>query len=297
MDLLLVGVTVVSLGLAITMSIVAWTLLRNERERSAARVEALEALAFAEPAAEPAPIVERRVETREPVMDDDNWDLALAVRPSRDIEHLAHPIRHEPSRSTAWSEPMFENEPASGVAGRRWLAIAAIVLVIGAGVATISALRSPELIAAIEASRPKPSQTVDGRPLELLSLRHSTEADGTFTITGLVQNPSDGKELDKVDAVVYLFDDSGRFFAQGRAGLDVSTVQPGDESPFVVKIANAGGIGRYRVGFRRGDGRVVAHVDRRGQLPSGTTGDTLGDELELARPAGGMRPVERPSTR
>ena len=46
MELLLIGVTVVSLGLAVTMSAVAWTLLKAERQRAAARIEALEALAF-----------------------------------------------------------------------------------------------------------------------------------------------------------------------------------------------------------------------------------------------------------
>ena len=45
MEFLLIGVTVVSLGLAIVMSVVAWKLLRTERQRSAARVEALDALA------------------------------------------------------------------------------------------------------------------------------------------------------------------------------------------------------------------------------------------------------------
>jgi hypothetical protein len=192
---------------------------------------------------------------------------------------------------------MFENQPAAGVAGRRWLAIAAILLLIGAAVATRSALRSPEVAAAIEASRSKTAEGTDVQPLELLSLRHSTESDGMFTITGLVQNPSAGQELDKVEAVVYLFDDSGRFFATGRSGLEVTTVEPGDESPFVVKIASATGVSRYRVGFRRGDGRVVAHVDRRGQLPAGTTGDALFDGADLARPAGGMKPVDGVSSR
>ena len=46
MESLLIGVTVVSLGLAATMAVVAWTLLKAERQRSAARIEALEALAF-----------------------------------------------------------------------------------------------------------------------------------------------------------------------------------------------------------------------------------------------------------
>ena len=92
--------------------------------------------------------------------------------------------------------------------------------------------------------------------------------------------------------MVYLFDDEGHFFASGKAALDVPTVEPGDESPFVVKVSGPSPVSKYRVGFRQGDGRVVAHIDRRGQLPSGTTGDELAAEAELARPAGGMRPVD-----
>src|SRR5690349_8516727 len=46
MELVLIAVTSVSLVIAVVMSVVAWTLLKNERQRSAARVEALEALAF-----------------------------------------------------------------------------------------------------------------------------------------------------------------------------------------------------------------------------------------------------------
>ncbi len=56
MESLLIAVTVISLGLAVTMSVVAWTLLKAERQRAAARIEALEALAFSgEPEHQEAP--------------------------------------------------------------------------------------------------------------------------------------------------------------------------------------------------------------------------------------------------
>jgi len=48
MEALLVGVTIVSLLLAITMSAVAWTLWQADRQRTAARADALEALAFSD---------------------------------------------------------------------------------------------------------------------------------------------------------------------------------------------------------------------------------------------------------
>ena len=110
----------------------------------------------------------------------------------------------------------------------------------------------------------------DAQPLELLSLRHATDDAGTFTVTGLVQNPQSGRALRGVVAVIYLFDQQGRFLSSGRAAIDVPAFQPGDESPFVVKIPAVGAVTRYRVGFRYTDGAVVAHVDRRGQLPDGT---------------------------
>ena len=41
MDIILLGVTVVSLIVALVMSIAAWRLMRDEKKRSAARVAAL----------------------------------------------------------------------------------------------------------------------------------------------------------------------------------------------------------------------------------------------------------------
>jgi hypothetical protein len=115
----------------------------------------------------------------------------------------------------------------------------------------------------------------DARPIELLSLRHSVDSDGAFTVTGLVQNPFDGRVVRGVDAVVYLFDRDGKSLGTGQAALDFTALPPGDESPFVVRVPKAGPVSRYRVGFRSQEGGVVAHVDRRGQLPGGPVGDAI----------------------
>jgi hypothetical protein len=179
---------------------------------------------------------------------------------------------------------MFQEQARAGGSARLWLGVAAVALLAAAGGVVASALRSPEIRAAVEAS----SVPDAVRPLELLSLRHSTNAEGAFVVTGLVQNPPSGQELRGIEAVVYLFDADGKYFASGRAALDVPTVLPGDESPFVVTIAQVGNVSRYRVGFRRSDGRVVAHEDRRGELPEGTTGDILAPE-PLATPSGSVR--------
>jgi len=75
--------------------------------------------------------------------------------------------------------------------------------------------------------------------------------------------------------VVFLFDRDGNYFATGTAPLDFSLLHPGEESPFVVRVQVPGRVSRYRVGFRSEDGGAVAHVDRRGQLPDGTTGGSV----------------------
>ena len=41
MDIILLGITVVSLAVALVMSVAAWRLMRDEKQRSAARVAAL----------------------------------------------------------------------------------------------------------------------------------------------------------------------------------------------------------------------------------------------------------------
>jgi hypothetical protein len=100
------------------------------------------------------------------------------------------------------------------------------------------------------------------RPLELLSLRHSVQ-DGSLSITGLVRNPAGNDEVAGVTAVVFLFDQKGSFLASGRSALDFSALAAGEESPFVVTMAAPPGVARYRVSFRRNEGGVISHLDRR----------------------------------
>jgi hypothetical protein len=169
--------------------------------------------------------------------------------------------------------------------GRRWLGAAALVLVAAAATATASALRSPEVVAALALSRGQGATPPTGQhPIDLLSLEHVAEPDGAFVVSGIVQNPWTGRELQAIEAVVYLFDADGQYFATGRSALVDDALAPGRESPFAVRVENGAGVSRYRVGFRRPDGRAVAHVDRR----SATTN-------RLETPAASRQPV-RPST-
>ena len=162
---------------------------------------------------------------------------------------------------------MFGAESVPAAPSRRWLVLAAVSGVMVLGGAAAYSLRTWDVFGAITNAAAAPR---DIAPLELLSLRHATDDGGNFTVTGLVQNPQSGRALRGVVAVIYLFDQQGRFLSSGRAAIDVPSFQPGDESPFVVKVPAMSGVTRYRVGFRYTDGGVVAHVDERGQLPDGT---------------------------
>jgi hypothetical protein len=114
-------------------------------------------------------------------------------------------------------------------------------------------------------SDPHPAAQQQIAPLELVSMRHARDG-RTLKVTGLVRNPADGAPLVSVAALVFAFDRSGDFVASGRAALDLATLEPGDESPFVVTLTDLAEVGRYRVSFRTEAG-PIRHVDRRAATP------------------------------
>jgi len=267
MDTVLMVITIGALGLAVSLAIVGWKLLHHDRRHMAARVEALRALA-AEPEPEIAetkasapempaivPVVAQRATL--PTADDEtlDWDATLG----RTL-HMAG----------QGETPMFGATLSAPMPNRRFLLVTTVAVVMVAGAGTVYAVYRPQPSAVHPsiAGSLVPAGTV---PLQLLSLTESTDADGTFTVTGLVGNPAAGRTAQNVCAVVYLFDREGHYFASGRAGIDLASLPPGDESPFVVKVPNGSAATRYRVGFREPDGAVVAHVDKRGQTIEGTT--------------------------
>ena len=292
MESMLLVVTIVSLGLGGLMTAVAWRLLRESHGRSAARVEALQVMArdpddddddddFVPAAAAPRALASAVIEEGAA-----EWDFALhdppppsrEPQPQRTPQRIAPPpqvVTHVPhpaaSRQLIEATPLFVSAPDRRASGRRGLALAVIVLVMIAGGGSAYALRTWDVFGAIANA----ATSKEAPPLELLSLRHASDSAGNFTVTGLVQNPAGGRALQGVVAVIYLFDQQGRYLTSGKARLDVTAFRAGDESPFVVKIPSAGGVSRYRVGFRLEDGGVVGHVDRRGQVPDGTTEDAI----------------------
>ncbi len=101
--------------------------------------------------------------------------------------------------------------------------------------------------------------------LELMSLRQEMQ-DGTLTISGLVRNPRGGVPQERLTAVVFFFDGQGGFLSSTRAPLDYRALAPGEESPFQLSAPAPAGVARYRVSFRRDEGAIVPHVDRRQQV-------------------------------
>ncbi len=236
MTTILLTVTIVSFIMTIALSAFVVKLLRDERRRSSARVAALAQMADID---SPADEILGEAATTEP-----DWA-----------------IDHDDRAPT--SADLFVTQEARAAWPRRLVVAAAIVaILVFVGVvmrsgATLGRRGGSESAASANAS------TQPGGLLELLSLKHTQEANA-LTITGLVQNPRDGVPLSKVAATAFLFSADGTFLASGRAPLDFTTLRPGDESGFVISVPVTQPVARYRIGFRGDDGRVIGHIDRRG---------------------------------
>jgi hypothetical protein len=284
MDTVLFAVTVISLALAASMGVVVARMLRDERRRSDARVAALIELA-AEPAA-PRPYVPEpavrfaarpaahsaadvRIARAETRADASREDVRREEDPRRDEDLRGFRFQAEADRDE------LEMRSAEGVAvsglfaeperSSPWLrragVVGAMALVGGAAlfVLTLSPAEEPDGATPLLVAT---SEQPVVQPLELVSLRHTQEAN-TLMITGLVKNPRSGARLTRITATAVLFDAEGAIVASGKAPLDYTSLAAGDESPFVVTVPIRGAVARYRVGFRAEDGSVVAHVDRR----------------------------------
>lgn len=154
---------------------------------------------------------------------------------------------------------MFARHDEPSPWGRRAAIAGVLAVVVGAALFAASQGSAPASGAARSDGPPAPPVV---RPLELRALRHSLEPQG-LTISGLVQNPASGAPLSRLVATAIVFGPAGDFLTSSRAPLDLSTLAPGDESPFVISVPVEGNVSRYRIGFRTEAGAVVAHVDRR----------------------------------
>ena len=283
METILIVITAVALAIAAGMAVVVVTMLRHERARSDARIEALSALAAetVPTAAEPL-----RASTHFAPEQVAQWREAVHSRESSspvEPEHrspriIAEPIAiRETNASPSNDVDDFEIRPSvAGVAdlfveperpspwANRLVAIgcfAAIVIAIGLALTTFGSRTAPgsETPSTTTAAKAK----ADVTPLELLSLRHTQEPD-RIVITGLVQNPRTAAPIAHVVATVFVFGPDGSFLSSNQAPLDYTGLPPGGESQFVVSVPVSGQVSRYRVGFRTENGQVLPHVDKRG---------------------------------
>lgn len=261
-------VTLLSGALAAVMSAIAWRVAREERQSAEARISSLAAEIHAE-----------RLETPPPAK-----EASSGIRPTIGIR--AEPPRRYPvpaqrpaarrvamiddlplrdaavARIAAQEPPRLTAPPSSG--GFRFATIATIGMSAFGALAAIAILLSPGPRTAPPG--PLPSAASDSivatvQPLELVALGH--ERDGErLTVRGVVRNPASGAEIDRLTAVVFVFNREGEFVTSTRAALDASTLHPGHESTFLIAVPNVGDVGRYRVSFRT-DEQVVPHVDKR----------------------------------
>jgi len=227
--MVLLVLSVISLIAAAVVAVFAWSIVREDRQRSAARVAALASTALDDDAAMVAVHDRSEGAASDSTFDERAPSLISATRPSA-----------------------VQGHPLVKVAVGVVMSIALIVFIAMSGERHQDPSAAPITVAARQ----------DGA-LELLSMRHEREGD-TLSVTGLVRNPG-GSAARGIIAVVFAFDHAGNFVASGRAPLDFVTLAPGDESPFHVTIPNVSDVGRYRVSFRTESG-VVRHVDRRAAL-------------------------------
>ena len=162
-----------------------------------------------------------------------------------------------PSGAPVAVASMFTTTPGGSLKSRP-LIKAAVVATMGIAIVVAVAMSSRSKD---DSPTPAASAARHAAPLELVSMRHAREG-RSLTVSGLVRNPRAGSPAARITAVVFAFDKDGTFVASGRAPLDFTTLEPGDESPFVVTIPNVANVGRYRVSFRTESG-MLRHVDRR----------------------------------
>jgi flagellar basal body-associated protein FliL len=226
-------VTLISLVLAVTMTVIAWRMSQEEQRRSAARVAAL------------AADIHDAGSRREP------------MRPERDL--LLRPAGATPAGE------MFVTSSESKT-GIRLTVVALVGAFVFGSAATVAVVFGRGAngagrnggAAATEQATPNPPAPV---PLELVALGHERDGD-QLTVRGIIRNPRSGPVINGLTAVVFLFKSDGGFSGSGRAAIGSAALRPGSESTFVVTVPGAHDVARYRVSFRTDD-RVVPHVDRR----------------------------------
>jgi flagellar basal body-associated protein FliL len=266
METLLIAIALMSLVLALAMSVVAWRATQGEKQRAAARVAALAAASGVDPVDASGTV--SAAEPLEPAPWRSPGSLTAGRPHTLEAEGPSglHAVVEAPAPGSVSVHTGFlgAESPIRESQQHQWwlrLAAAVLALVLGGVIFARMSHRGSEQATAQSQAAPA--------PLELLSLRHDRQG-VNLSVAGLVRNPPAGNVLERVTAVVYLFDQQGAFVTSAKAPIDFLKLTGGDESPFVVKVAAPTSVARYRVSFRTDDG-TLAHVDRRGEPPVALT--------------------------
>ena len=245
MEITLIAVTLLALFLALSMGVVAWRLVEEERRRSDARLAALAAElrggrgSSSDPGSEP--FVPELPAADVAGADGPAADVAGADGPAAGLEGLFSPPLE--STSTGWTR-------LAAIGGA-----AVVVLSVVAATLLLSGSDDGDAAATAEDVRP---------PLDLIALGHTEE--GPFLdISGSVRNPATGAGVERLSVVALAFDEAGTLIATRRMTVEVPALAAGADSPFVVRL-EAAGIRRYRISFLLDD-TPVSHIDRRSAVP------------------------------
>ena len=191
------------------------------------------------------------------------WRLARDEQRRSDarVADLAADLYHDDSPAPVQVNELFAPDAQPRTKGSLLNALGIGVVVVGTLIALLvvfsggTSERHGTPVVKASSEQPAPA------PLELTALAHD-RVRNELTVRGIVRNPAGGATIGPLMAGVSVFNRDGDLVASGRAPIEPQSLEAGVESKFVVRIADAGDVYRYRVSFTV-DNRTVAHVDRR----------------------------------
>lgn len=247
MDSFLIAAGLTTFGVGAAMTVFAWSIVRENRRREAARMELLSGLAFPDgvPVAATAAAFDMMRGNDELVTDE-----FLSERP-------------------AASESLFREPAKSGAASRRTIALAAVCAVMMIGVGTFKLFSTASASPTPAPAAPATTATVTPpvARVELLALDHATTPAG-LVVTGRLRNPVDGASLHDVVAVVDVLDQTGRVLTTARVSIGRGVLNAGESSDFSVAASKVTNVARYRVEFHAREREPVPQIDLRPVGPS-----------------------------
>ena len=233
------AVTVVSLLMTIAMGIITWRLLREDRQRSAARLSAL----MAE--------LKRRGITPSALRPATDHAETSPTADALETFDAESDHRRSDANAVTAAELFAPHRAASNYTRGRvtTLGLAGAVLAISLALTIFTGSREAP-----------PAPVTTPVPVELITLTHE-QHNGRLAISGTVRNPAHAKDDRRVSVLAVALDDGGAAVATGRGPVDTSILAAGDQASFAISI-QTDQARRYRISFLVDD-RPVPHVDQR----------------------------------